>query len=70
MNHSKRQAGQRGGQATFARHGPEHMRTIGKRGAAAFHKRYHLAPAGMNDFAIVDRQTGQVKAYTSGRWKP
>jgi len=60
MKLTKQQAGQRGGLATLARHGREHMAAIGKRGARTFWKRYHLSPIGASDFAIVKRDTGEV----------
>lgn len=59
---TKRQAGQKGGLATFARHGADHMRTIGKRGAAGTWARYYLAPYKQSQYAMVDKQTGTVKA--------
>lgn len=67
----RREAGRRGGLATLARHGKDHMSAIGKRGAATFWKRYQLSPAGMDDFAIVKRDTQEVIAFLSGRpFKP
>jgi general stress protein YciG len=33
QKHTKQRAGQKGGLATVAKHGIEHMRNIGKRGA-------------------------------------
>ena len=68
QKHTKKSGGQMGGRATLARYGPDHMRTIGKRGATTFWKRYSLAPAGLSDFAIVRRETNEVIAYTSGRF--
>ena len=62
----KQQAGKRGGLATLARYGSEHMSAIGKRGAAVFWKRYKLEPTGLSDFAIVNRQTGAIKNFLSG----
>ncbi len=67
MKHNKKQAGRKGGLATLARYGPDHMRTIGKRGAATFWKRYSLKPAGTSQFAIVKRDTSEVIAFTAGR---
>ena len=66
-NNSKQSAGKKGGLATLARYGPEHMRAIGKRGAAVFWNRYSLKPAGTSQFAIVKRDTSEVIAFTSGR---
>lgn len=60
QKHTKRTAGQIGGRATLARYGPDHMRTIGRRGAATFWRRYSLAPVGLSDFAIVRRETNEV----------
>jgi hypothetical protein len=62
----KREAGRRGGLATLARHGKEYMREIGKKGAKVFHLRYRLEPVNLNDFAVVHRETGEIKAYLSG----
>ncbi len=58
---TKQQAGSKGGRATVARHGPEHMRQIGARGAAVTWSRYHLAPVGQSGWAMVNRQTSEVK---------
>jgi len=58
---SKKQAGRKGGRATFARYGREHMQAIGKRGARTTWTRYRLSPIGTNNFALVDRQTNQIK---------
>lgn len=64
----RKEYGKRGGLATVQKHGKEHMRTIGKRGAATFHKRYKLQPVGLNDFAIVKRSdTRVVIGFLSGR---
>ncbi|MCC6568926.1 MAG: hypothetical protein IT315_06790 [Anaerolineales bacterium] len=63
----RREWGRRGGKATVEKHGREHMRTIGKRGASTFWKRYSLRPAGTSDFAIVKRENGEVIAFTSGK---
>lgn len=57
---SKRQAGRRGGRATFERHGREHMAAIGRSGAAAFWKLYRVEPAGTSGWAIRRRDTGAI----------
>jgi hypothetical protein len=59
---TKAQAGSKGGKATALKYGPGYMRLIGKRGAATTWTRYHWTPLGQNNFALVDRATGQVKA--------
>lgn len=63
----RKEWGRRGGKATVKKHGREHMRAIGKRGASTFWKRYSLRPAGTSDFAIVKRESGEVIAFTSGK---
>ena len=64
--YTKQQAGKKGGLATVAKHGRDYMAKIGKRGAAALHERYNLTPYGIGDFALVDKQTGQIRAFLSG----
>ncbi|HEY3311204.1 MAG TPA: hypothetical protein VGK00_06140 [Anaerolineales bacterium] len=67
MKHTKQSAGQKGGRKTLENHGAEHFRQIGRKGAAVTWQRYRLDPVGTSDFALVDRQTGEVKAFLSGR---
>ena len=57
---TRREAGQRGGLATVARYGTDHMRKIGRLGAAEFWRRYRMTPAGTSGWAIVSRATGEV----------
>jgi len=63
--HTKQSAGQRGGRATVARHGRQHMQAIGRRGAQAFWQRYHFVPAYYSAFAIVERNTAKMIALTN-----
>lgn len=63
---AKQKAGRAGGAATLARHGKEHFRRAGRAGARVFHARYRLVPVDLNDFAIVNRETGEVKARLGG----
>ena len=65
MKHTKQTAGQIGGRATVERHGRTHMQQIGRKGAAATWARYHLAPIGQSGWAMVDRQTNQVKTFVN-----
>jgi general stress protein YciG len=65
---NKAQAGQKGGQTTVEKYGKEHMEELARKGAAAFHKKYHLVKLGTSDFAIVNRETGEPTGKTiSGR---
>jgi general stress protein YciG len=61
-NNIKQTAGRKGGLATLARHGPDHMRRIGQRGAVATWTRYYLAPVNESQYAMVDRKTNTIKA--------
>ena len=65
MKHTKQSAGQIGGRATVAKYGPAHMRQIGKRGAVVTWQRYHLSPIGQSGWAMVDRQTNEVKTFVN-----
>ena len=56
---------QEAGRKLVAQYGVEHMRAIGRRGAAAFWKKYHLSPVDIAAFAIVERATGRVVALTN-----
>jgi hypothetical protein len=61
--HEKRAAaGRKGGLATVNKHGKEHMREIGKRGAAELWRRYQLVPAALTGWGLIDRATGAVVA--------
>ncbi len=66
--HMKRAiAGSKGGRTTVQRHGIEYMRRLGKWGAHRMHSTYDLVPVELNDFALVNRETGAIKAYLSGK---
>jgi general stress protein YciG len=60
---TKKQAGQIGGRVTVQRHGSAHMAEIGRRGASVTWSRYHLSPVGQSGWAMVDRQTNEVKTF-------
>jgi len=63
---AKQKAGQKGGRATLAKHGREHMQDIGARGAQATWTRYYLAPIGQYQYAMVERATGIIKTVKDG----
>ena len=60
---SRSEAGKLGGLATFAKHGRQHMKRIGKRGADVFHARYKLQPFGQYQWAIVRRSDSVIIGY-------
>jgi hypothetical protein len=66
---NKKQAGAIGGRHTFAKHGRAHMATIGKAGARTTWSRYTMKPVNQSQYAMVDRETNQIKAII-GVWKP
>jgi hypothetical protein len=63
---TKSEAGRLGGKALFEKHGSDHMRRIGTNGAIAFWKRYTIQPVHISGWAIVYRDTMQIKTVMSG----
>lgn len=59
---TKQQAGQLGGLSTFKKYGKSHMRNIGAQGAKVTWSRYSLKPVGTSNYAMVNRETGEIKA--------
>ena len=60
-------AGRKGGLSTLKKYGVDHFRRLGQWGAHRMHATYRLEPVDRNDFAIVNRATGEVKAFLSGK---
>ena len=58
LSRKRAEAGRRGGLSTVARHGVQHMQKIGRAGARVFWARYRFSPVGLNQFAVVRRDTG------------
>jgi hypothetical protein len=67
LSDKRREAGSKGGRKTVKRYGLRYMRRLGKWGAHRMHATYRLEPVNLNDFALVHRETGEVKAYLSGK---
>ena len=63
-------AGSWGGKQTAKLYGKRYMRKLAKYAAHRLHSIYRLEPVLLNDFALVNRQTNQVKALLSGRPVP
>ena len=61
------EAGKLGGLATVKKHGTEYMADIGRKGAETLHSQYRMVPVLLNDFAYVNKATGEVVALNSGR---
>lgn len=55
------------GKALVAKYGVDYMRAIGRRGAARFYQLYHWSPIAQSQFALVERATGKVIAFSDGR---
>lgn len=64
---NKAQAGRLGGLKTVQRYGKHYMKQLGVWGAHVTHSRYRLEPVDLNDFAMVNKETNQVKAFLSGK---
>jgi hypothetical protein len=63
-------AGSRGGKKTVRRYGKRYMKKLARWGAHCMHSTYRLEPVLLNDFALVHRQTNEVRALLSGRPVP
>ena len=66
LSQKRSEAGRRGGMRTLEKHGIDHFKKIGAIGAQVLHQRYRLAPVGQDNFALVNRQTNEVKAFLNG----
>jgi hypothetical protein len=62
-NPIKVEAGRKGGKRTVKLYGKRYMKRLAKWGAHRMHSTYRLTPVGTNDFALVHRETGVVKAF-------
>jgi hypothetical protein len=67
LSEKRAAAGSKGGKRTVKRYGKRYMRRLGKWGAHRMHSTYRMVPVDLNDFALVHRGTGEVKAYLSGK---
>lgn len=63
----KAAAGSLGGKKTVKRYGKRYMRRLGAWGGHRTRSTYRLVPVDQNDFAMVHRETGKVKAFLSGK---
>lgn len=64
-------AGRRGGKRTVKRHGKRHMKRLARWAAHCMHVKYQITPVGTCQYALVNRTTGEIRAYLSGKpvWK-
>lgn len=67
VNQQKAAAGSKGGKTTVKRYGKRYMRRLAKWAAHRMHSTYRMVPVGTNNFAYVNRETGEVKAYQFGK---
>ena len=67
VDQKKAAAGHKGGKRTVKKYGKRYMRRLGAWGGHRTRSTYQLVPVDQNDFAMVHRETGQVKAYLSGK---
>lgn len=59
---TKSQAGRLGGKATHQKHGSAHMSAIGKLGAKTTWEKYQMIPAGLSQYAMVEKSTNRIIA--------
>jgi hypothetical protein len=62
LSQKRAAAGRRGGQSTLQKYGNDHFRKIGARGALITWLTYGLKPVGTGGYAMVNRETGKIKA--------
>ena len=62
MSEKARAQRRKAGKANAQKNGRAHMQEIGRKGSKATWEKYKLIPHGPNQFAMVDRKTGKVKA--------
>lgn len=67
LSQKRAAAGRKGGTRTVKRYGKRYMRRLGKWGAHRMHSTYRITPIGTCQYALVHRETGQIKAYLSGK---
>ena len=67
VDQQKAAAGSKGGKRTVKRYGKKYMRQLGSWGGFRMHATYRMVPVALNDFALVHRETGKVKAFLSGK---
>lgn len=65
LSEIRAEAGRKGGRATLKKHGRDHYRRIGRKGAESTWQRYSLRPYKTSQFAMVDRESGEIKAIRS-----
>lgn len=63
---TKSEAGRLGGLATLKKYGRKHFVEAGRLGAQRTWSKYQLVPYRTSNFAMVDRETGEVKAFLKG----
>jgi len=67
LSEKRAAAGSKGGKRTVKRYGKRYMRRLARWGAHVLHSTYDLKPVDLNDFALVHKETGVIKAYLSGK---
>lgn len=67
LSEKRAAAGAKGGKRTVKRYGKRYMKKLARWGAHRMHSLYQLTPVDLNDFALVHRETGEIKAYLSGK---
>ena len=63
---NKQDAGRLGSLKTAQKYGNKYMTELARRGAIAFHLKYRLVPVQLNNFAIVNRITGETVNTING----
>lgn len=67
LSEKRAAAGSKGGKRTVKRYGKRYMRRLAKWGAHRMHATYRITPVGTCQYALVNKETGVIKAYLSGK---
>lgn len=70
LSQKRKIAGSLGGKRTVKRYGKRYMKKLAKYAAHRMHSTYRLEPVLLCDFALVHRETHDVKALLSGKPVP
>lgn len=67
LSEKRAAAGAKGGRRTVKRYGKRYMKRLARWGAHRMHSMYRITPVGTCQYALVNKETGQVKAFLSGK---
>ena len=67
LSQKRAAAGSAGGRKTVKRYGKRYMKRLAKWAAHCMHLKYSISPVGTCQYALVNRKSGEIRAYLSGK---